>query len=52
LARQSRIELAAPEYNVIGGDRTQIVKQEGDMYKGPDWFTKSVNNDFYTGIYR
>jgi len=52
LARQSRLELAMPEYNVIGGDRTQIVKQEGDMYKGPDWFTKSVNDDFYTGIYR
>ena len=52
LARQNRLELAAPEYNVIGGDRTQIVKQEGDMYKGPDWFTKSVNDDFYTGIYR
>ena len=52
LARQSRLELAAPEYNVIGGDRTKIVKQEGDMYKGPDWFIKSVNDDFYTGIYR
>jgi len=52
LARQSRLELAMPEYNLIGGNRTQIVKQEGDMYKGPDWFTKSVNDDFYTGIYR
>ena len=52
LARQNRIELAAPDYGVIGGNRTQIVKQEGDMYKGPEWFTKSVNDDFYTGIYR
>jgi hypothetical protein len=52
LARQSRIELAAPNYEVIGGDRSKITKQEGDMYKGPEWFTKSVNDDFYTGIYR
>lgn len=52
LARQSRIELAAPNYDVIGGDRSKIVKQEGDMYKGPEWFTKSVNDDFYTGVYR
>lgn len=52
LARQSRIELAVPDYDVIGGDRSKIVKQEGDMYKGPEWFTKAVNDDFYTGVYR
>ena len=52
LARQSRMELAVPNYDVIGGDRSKIVKQEGDMYKGPEWFTKSVNDDFYTGVYR
>ena len=52
LARQTRTELAAPDYDIIGGDRTKIVKQDGDMYKGPEWFTKSVNDDFYTGVYR
>lgn len=52
LARQCRTQLAAPSYDVIGGDRRNIIDREGDMYKGPEWFTKSVNNDFYTGIYR
>lgn len=52
LARQSRVNLIQPEYGVIGGNRIDIGKQNGDMYKGPEWFTSSVNDDFYTGIYR
>lgn len=52
LARQNRLELAAPSYDVIGGNRADIIKQDGDMYKGPEWFTNSANDDFYTGIYR
>lgn len=52
LARQSRQQLMAPDYDVIGGDRSQIVKQDGDMYKGPDWFTGGANEDIYGGIYR
>jgi len=52
LARQTRQKLAAPNYDVIGGNRQDIVKQEGDMYKGPEWFTNNANDDFYTGIYR
>lgn len=52
LARQTRQKLAAPHYDVIGGNRREIVNEDGDMYKGPDWFTGGANNDFYTGIYR
>ena len=52
LARQTRQKLAAPNYDVIGGNRQDIIKQEGDMYKGPEWFTNDANDDFYTGIYR
>jgi|TARA_B100000073_G_scaffold212679_2_gene176832 hypothetical protein len=52
LARQTRQQLARPDYDVIGGNRTEIVNQEGDMYKGPDWFTGGANDDFYTGIYK
>ena len=52
LSRQTRRQLAAPDYDVIGGNRSNIQKHDGDMYKGPEWFTKSVNDDFYTGIYR
>jgi hypothetical protein len=52
LARQNRLELAAPTYDVIGGNRADIINQNGNMYKGPEWFTNSANDDFYTGIYR
>lgn len=52
LARQTRLELAAPTYDVIGGNRSDIIRQDGNMYKGPEWFTNSANDDFYTGIYR
>jgi hypothetical protein len=52
LARLTRYQLARPDYDVIGGNRIEIVNQEGDMYKGPDWFTGGANEDFYTGIYK
>jgi hypothetical protein len=52
LARQNRLELVAPTYDVIGGNRADIINQNGNMYKGPEWFTNSANDDFYTGIYR
>ena len=52
LARLTRHQLARPDYDVIGGNRIEIVNQEGDMYKGPDWFTGGANEDFYTGIYK
>jgi hypothetical protein len=52
LARQINRALPNIDYEVIGGDRSKIVKQSGKMYKGPEWFTSGANDDFYTGIYR
>lgn len=52
IARQLKTYLVNPTYDVIGGNREEIIKQEGDMYKGPQWFTNGSNDDFYTGIYR
>lgn len=53
LARQTRSTLIQPEYDVIGGNRSEIVKHDGDMYKGPQWFVEAGGNeDIYTGIYR
>jgi len=54
LARQINRQLAPVNYDVIGGNASNIHKdREGDMYLGPEWFTKGGGNeDFYGGIYR
>lgn len=53
LARQMNRALQAVKYEVIGGNAKDVVGQKGSMYKGPDWFTSSANDDdIYTGIYR
>jgi hypothetical protein len=51
IARQLDLQLADVQYNVIGGSTRDIVNtKESEMYKGPSWFTNSVNEDFYVGI--
>jgi hypothetical protein len=52
IARQMKTNLIALNYEVIGGNRSEIVKQDGAMYKGPEWFTKGANHEIYNGIYR
>ena len=53
IARQQRVALVHNNnYEVIGGNRDQIVKHNGQMYKGPEWFTAGANDDLYGGIYR
>jgi hypothetical protein len=54
LARQmSRTLDTSMTYDAIGGDTRSIGKDNHEqMYKGPEWFTSSVNDDFYRGIYR
>ena len=52
LARQLKTYLVTPQYDIIGGNRQEIVKQEGQLYKGPDWFISGANDDIYNGIYR
>lgn len=51
IARQLDLQLADVQYNVIGGSTRDLVNiKESEMYKGPSWFTNSVNEDFYVGI--
>jgi len=53
IARQINRALPDLDYNMIGGNLRTLKKQEGDMYKGPDWFTSSVNGDDpFLGLYR
>lgn len=53
LARQINRTLQAVEYDIIGDNAKNVVKQQGNMYRGPEWFTSSANDDdIYTGIYK
>ena len=52
IARQMRRSLKPVEYDVVGGNLKDIVKNKGELYKGPEWFTSAVNDDIYKGIYR
>jgi len=53
LARQMHRQSAPISYDIIGDNlRSSSAKQDGEMYKGPDWFTQGANADIYTGIYR
>jgi intein/homing endonuclease len=42
----------AQEYDVIGGARGDIGKQEGQMYYGPDWFVRGMNDGIVCGVSR
>ena len=53
LARQINRTLQPVEYDIIGDNAKNVVKQQGSMYRGPEWFTSSANDDdIYTGIYK
>jgi len=53
LARQINRTLQSVEYDIIGDNAKNVVKQQGNMYRGPEWFTSSANDDdIYTGIYK
>lgn len=54
LARQIHRQSAPISYDVIGDNlRNSSAKNDGDYYKGPEWFTSGgANSDIYTGIYR
>jgi len=52
LARQFNRVLGPTTYDIIGANARDAVKQTGNMYKGPEWFTSSANDDdLYLGIY-
>ncbi len=54
LARQYNRTMAPVNYDVIGSNlKDNFVKSsEGELYRGPAWFTNSANNNIYKGIYR
>ena len=52
LARQMNRALEDINYDNIGNNLNNMAKQTGDMYKGPNWFTSSANDNIYKGIYR
>jgi hypothetical protein len=52
LARQMTRSYKTIEYDVVGENAKNATKLNGQMYKGPEWFTSSANdNDIYLGIY-
>jgi hypothetical protein len=53
IARQMTRTLQPIEYNMVGGNRAFIEgKAQGQLYRGPEWFTSAVNEDIYGGVYR
>jgi len=54
LARQLSRSLEPVSFDVIGSNLRDGSKksQNGDLYKGPNWFTSAANDNIYKGIYR
>ena len=53
MSRQVKRPDNMPSFENIGANLRNVGKPTGDMYKGPEWFTSSVNSeDIYLGVYR
>jgi hypothetical protein len=53
LARQLNRIPEPVQYDIIGSNlKNNSSKGNGDLYKGPSWFTSEANNNIYKGIYR
>ena len=52
IARQINRTLSTVSFDVIGTNVNDSIKNKGDMYKGPKWFTEGANEDIYNGIYK
>jgi hypothetical protein len=52
LARQISRTLQPINFDVIGNNLAEVKKTDGQMYKGPNWFTENANANIYGGIYR
>jgi len=52
IARQINRSISPVSYEVIGTNASLATKNNGQMYKGPSWFTESANDDIYIGIYK
>jgi hypothetical protein len=52
LARQINRILQPVPYDIVGLNARDGIDNKGAMYKGPEWFTSSANDDIYTSIKR
>jgi len=52
LARQINRTLDPVAFDIIGNNLADVKKIDGQMYKGPAWFTENANANIYGGIYR
>ena len=52
LARQINRTLEPVSFDIIGNNLADTQKINGQMYKGPSWFTENANANIYGGIYR
>jgi hypothetical protein len=52
IARQINRQLTPASLEVIGANLRNMGQKDGNMYKGPNWFTQEANQDIYKGIYR
>ena len=52
LARQLTRTIEPISFEVIGNNLSNMQKKDGQMYKGPSWFTEGANANIYGGIYR
>ena len=52
IARQMSRTLQPTTFDVIGNNLADVGKTNGQMYKGPTWFTEAANTNIYGGIYR
>jgi hypothetical protein len=52
IARQLNKYTTAINFENIGANARFQPNIKGSMYKGPEWFINSANDDIYTGIYR
>lgn len=52
IARQMTRTLEPISFDIIGNNLAEVSKKDGQMYKGPNWFTENANTNIYGGIYR
>jgi hypothetical protein len=52
LARQLHRSLQPVSYDIVGGNSRDMVRHDGQMYKGPEWFTSGANDSDFFGIYK
>lgn len=54
ISRQYNRSLQPVSFDIIGANLRDNYKSknDGELYKGPKWFTSSANDDIYKGVYR